>query len=181
MRHVYAFAALIAGLVGLALAAAPAGQAGSLTVSASAYEGQANWQKIARGAKFPVYRPRQTLGLEREGLMLTSYGCVTAAWGNARSSKGPHFGIDEPGNSSQCGQPGVATEVATVLINGIKAQVLVQCPAWPRCTRNDGQTNGIFLIFVPERAPAHYVIQLQSTHVGFSDFVKIAESFTKVP
>jgi hypothetical protein len=180
VRHVYAFAALIAVLAGLALAA-PAGHAESLTVSASAYVGQANWQKIAQGAKFPVYRPRQTLGLELEGPLLNSSGCLTAAWGDARSSKGPHFGIYEPGDSTQCGQPGVATEVATVPINGIEAHVLVECPAWPRCTRSNGQTNGAFVIFVPERGPAHYAIQLQSTHVGFSDFVKIARSFTKVP
>jgi hypothetical protein len=93
----------------------------------------------------------QTLGLKFAGLVRNMYsGCLTAGWGNPRS-KGPDFGLYEPGGSVQCGQPGVATQVATAVINRVKVEVLDQCPAWPKCTIKDGETSGNLLLFVPER------------------------------
>ena len=134
------------------------------------------WQAAARSARFPVYRPEETLGLKLSVLTL-SHGCLLGAWG---TSKGPHFALGEPGDSVQCGQPGVASSVATTIINGVRVPVLVQCRSFPRCTIRDGERNGELLLFVPERNPAHYAIQLQSMHVALSGFLKIARSFRRV-
>ena len=165
-------AALVAGVAASALLAAAA---------APAANDQATWQKIAKRAGFPVYRPRRTLGLEFDSVLLTRYyGCLEAGWGNVRSTKTPHFGFYEPGDSSRCGQPGVANQVATAVINGVKVPVLVQCRTWPKCTIRDGETNGEFLLFVPEQGAKHYAIQLDSTRVSLSDFLSVARSFTRV-
>jgi hypothetical protein len=141
----------------------------------------ARWRKAADRAGFAVYRPRQTLGLKLSDLVLTASGCLQASYGNHGSMKGPHFGLYEPANTSQCGQPGDAAEVAPAVINGVNVPVLVQCATLPKCTTKDGETNGVFLLFVPEHAGPHYAIQLQSSHVSLSDFLKVARSFTKVP
>jgi hypothetical protein len=165
-------AAVVTGVVAGALLAA---------VVAAAADNQAAWHKVAVQAKFPVYQPRQTLGLEFDGVLLTRYyGCLEARWGNLRSSKARQFGVYEPAGTSMCGQPGVATQVATAVISGVKVQVLVQCATWPRCTIKDGETRGEFLLFVPEHGAKHYTIQLDSVHVSLSDFLKVARSFTRV-
>jgi hypothetical protein len=149
--------------------------------AAAAGDPAATWGTIAQRAAFPVYRPLQTLGLRFDGVRLARYtGCLTAGWGNPQSQAGPHFGIDEPGDTSRCGQPGVASPVATVTINGVKVTVLVQCPAWPKCTVKDGETDGVLLLFVPERAGKHYAIQLDSRHISLAHFLEIAKSFTSV-
>jgi hypothetical protein len=145
-------------------------------------DNHAIWHKIAQRARFPVYRPTQTLGLKLAGLVLDRDGCLLAGWGKPPfSSNGPHFGVYEPAGTVMCGQAGVATQVATAVVNGVKAQVLVQCATWPKCTIKDGETKGEFLLFVPERGAKHYSIQLQSMHVSLSDFLKVANSFTRVP
>jgi len=139
------------------------------------------WHKIARRAKFPVYRPRQTLGLNLAGLVLDRDGCLLADWGKPTfSSQGPHFGVFELAGTIMCGQAGVATQVATAVVNRVRLQVLVQCPTWPKCTIKDGETKGEFLLFLPERGAKHYTIQLDSAHVSLSDFLKVARSFTRV-
>jgi hypothetical protein len=152
---------------------------GVARVGASVANNGANWQTIARRAGFPVYRPTQTLGLTRTGLTLSTSGCLIASYDDPRSRNGQQFGFDEPGASQSCGQPGIANQVAAASINGIKVEVLVQCRAFPKCTINDGVTNG-FLLFVPERRPKNYTIQLQSKHMSLAHFLKVAESFTKV-
>ena len=139
---------------------------------------QAMWHDAAGKARFPVYRPRQTLGVPFNGVQLS--GCLVATWGDSHSSKGPHFDLHEPGDSVRCGQPGEAVQVATTVINGASVQVLVQCPTVPRCTVQDGQSRGEFLLFVPEPGPNHYTIQLDSTHLPLDSFLKIAKSFTRV-
>jgi hypothetical protein len=151
-------------------------------VSAAAAGGlAATWRTIAQRADFPVYRPLQTLGLSFGGVQLARYtGCLTAGWGNRQSRTGPHFTIDEPGDSSRCGQPGIANQVATTTINGVKVEVLVQCAASPKCTLKDGETNGEFLLFVPEHVGKHYAIQLDSRHIALAHFLEIAKSFTRV-
>jgi hypothetical protein len=167
-----AWAVVLAGVLASALLAASA---------APAANSQQTWHKIAQRAGFPVYRPTKTLGLKLSGLVLDRDGCLLAGWGKPPfSSKGRHFGLYEPGGSSMCGQPGVATQVGKTIIGGIKVDVFVQCPAWPKCTIKDGETTGIFLVFVPERGGRHYAIQLQSRHVTLSDFLKVARSFTRV-
>jgi hypothetical protein len=157
-------------------------KASSLKSKPPAPTNVAAWQTIAEQAKFPVYRPTQTLGLKLAGLVLNRYGgCLLAGWGNPPlSSKGPHLGISEPGDTVICGQPGVATPVATAVINGAKLHVFVQCATWPKCTIKDGETTGRFLLFVPERGANHYAIQLDSAHVSLSDFLQVARSFTRV-
>lgn len=111
--------------------------------AAPAADNQAPRHKIAEQAKFPVYRPRQTLGLKLAGLVLDRDGCLLAGWGKPPfSSKGPHFGVYEPAGTIMCGQAGVATQVATAVVNGVKLHVLVQCATWPRCTIKDGETKG---------------------------------------
>jgi hypothetical protein len=153
----------------------------SLTVAVAALgaSGDAAWRAVARKAPFPVYRPQRTLGLVFNGVQLAPFThCLGASWGNPRSGKGPHFNLDEPANTSRCGQPGVATQVATTTINHVKVEVLVQCPSWPRCGVKNGSTNGFFLIFVPESR--HYAIQLTSRHISLSHFLEIAHSFTRV-
>ena len=163
---------VVAAMIAVIAAAASAAAAGDLA---------ATWRTIAQRAAFPVYRPLQTLGLRFDGVTLARYtGCLLASWGNPQSHAGPHFMIYEPGDTSRCGQPGVANEVATAKINGVKVEVLAQCAAWPKCTVKDGETNGILLLFVPERAGKHYAIQLQSAHVSLQHFLKIATSFTRV-
>jgi hypothetical protein len=141
----------------------------------------ATWGTIAQRAAFPVYRPLQTLGLGFDGVRLDRYtGCLTAGWGNPQSHAEPDFGIYEPGDTVRCGQPGVASPVATATINGVRVKVLVQCPAWPKCTVKDGETDGVLLLFVPERAGKHYAIQLDSRHISLAHFLEIAKSFTRV-
>ncbi len=88
--------------------------------------------------------------------------------------------ILEPCDSIRCGQPGEATQVATALVNGVKVPVQVQCATFPKCTIQDGETKGEFLLFVPERAAKHYAIQLDSARVSLSAFLKVARSFTRV-
>jgi hypothetical protein len=156
----------------VALAAMSAVAAGDLA---------ARWSAVAQRAAFPVYRPLQTLGLRFDGVELArDTGCLTASWGNPQSSTGPHFAIDEPANTSRCGQPGVAKQVATTTINGVKVGVLVQCSAWPKCTVKDGEMNGEFLLFVPEHVSKQYAIQLESRHISLAHFLEIAKSFTRV-
>jgi hypothetical protein len=141
----------------------------------------AQWRAAASHARFPVYRPQQTLGVVFDGVQLTKEtGCLVAGWGNPRSAKGPHFGLYEPGDTSRCGQPGVATTVATTVINDEKVEVLVQCATWPRCGIKNGSTNGTFLLFVPEHVSRHYTIQLDSRHLRLARFLEIAHSFTRV-
>ena len=156
----------------MALAAMSAAAAGDLA---------ARWRTVAQRAAFPVYRPLQTLGLRFDGVELARYtACLTASWGNPQSYTGPHFDLGEPGDTSRCGQPGVASQVATTTINGVKVGVLVQCPAWPKCTVKDGETDGFFLLFVPEHVSKHYAIQLESRHISLARFLEIAQSFTRV-
>src|SRR5579862_111155 len=139
------------------------------------------WRTVAQRAAFPVYRPLQTLGLQFDGVKLAPHtGCLTANWGNPKSNAGSHFNIGEPANTVRCGQPGVANQVATSTINGDKVGVLVQCPAWPKCTLRDGETDGFFLLFVPEHVSRHYAIQLESKHISLAHFLKIARSFVRV-
>lgn len=139
------------------------------------------WRTIAQRAAFAVYRPLQTLGLHFDGVKLVPHtGCLTAGWGNPRSSSGSHFSIGEPADTPRCGQPGVAKQVATTTINGDRVGVLVQCPAWPKCTVKDGETDGFFLLFVPEHVSEHYAIQVESKHISLAHFLEIAKSFTRV-
>jgi hypothetical protein len=157
--------------------------AATLTTTAGAVgaSGKAAWRAVARHAHFAVYRPRRTLGLVFDGVHLTpTTGCLVANWGNPRSAKGPHLGLSEPGDTSRCGQPGVATKVATTVINHVKVPVLVQCPTWPRCGIKNGSTNGAFLLFVPEHVAKRYTIQLGSSHVGLARFLEVAHSFARV-
>jgi hypothetical protein len=156
----------------VALAAVSAAAAGDLA---------ARWSTVAQRASFPVYRPLQTLGLRFDGVELARYtGCLTASWGSRQTHTGPHFDLGEPGDTSRCGQPGVASQVATTTINGVKVRVLVQCRAWPKCTVKDGETDGFFLLFVPEHVSKHYAIQLDSRHISLAHFLEIAKSFTRV-
>jgi hypothetical protein len=149
------------------------------TFGASVASSATNWQTIARRAGFPVYRPTRTLGLTLTDLTLSTSGCLIASYETPRSANSPQFGFDEPGASESCGQPGIANQVAAASINGIKVEVLVQCRAVPNCTVKDGVKNG-FLLFVPERKPKHYSIQLQSKHMSLAHFLKVAKSFAKV-
>jgi hypothetical protein len=168
---------------GFVISAGGVERVGSVTSGASVAASVANdatkWQAIARRAGFPVYRPTQTLGLKLAGLTLSTSGCLIAGYDNPRSRNGPQFGFDEPGDSESCGQPGIANQVAAASINGIKVEVLVQCGTVPKCTVKDGVRNG-FLLFVPERTPKHYFIQLQSKHMSLTRFLKVAKSFTNV-
>jgi hypothetical protein len=139
------------------------------------------WRTTAQRAAFPVYRPLQTLGLRFDGVKLVPQtGCLTASWGNPKSNAGSHFNIGEPANTVRCGQPGVANQVATTTINGDRVGVLVQCPAWPKCTVRDGERNGFFLLFVPEHVSRHYAIQLESKNISLAHFTEIAKSFVRV-
>jgi hypothetical protein len=168
---------------GFVITAGGVARVGSVTsapsVAASVANDAAKWQAIAARAGFPVYRPTQTLGLTLSGLTLSTSGCLIAGYESPRSRNGPQFGFDEPGDSESCGQPGIANQVAAASINGIKVEVLVQCGTVPKCTVKDGVRNG-FLLFVPERTPKHYFIQLQSKHMSLARFLQVAKSFTKV-
>ncbi len=155
-------------------------------VAARGAENQpAAWRKIAQRAPFPVYRPRQTLGLKASGPVLAKYsGCLQAGYGNPRSRQHPDFGFYEPGGSARCGQPGLAVQVATAMINGVEVHVTVPLGGpcqFKRCTIKDGATtkNG-FLLFVPEPAGKHYSIQLQSIQISLSHLLKVARSFVRV-
>jgi hypothetical protein len=154
-----------------ALALVPAADAGAPALT---------WQQAAARLHAPVYRPSVTLGIKPQTLVINQGGCLIGAWGSAKTQKGPHFSIDEPGDTSQCGQPGEADEVSTVAIHGTRVHVLVQCGHIPHCTVHDGETDGVFIIFVPESGARHYVIQLNSSHVMLRDLVRVARSFVRV-
>jgi hypothetical protein len=138
------------------------------------------WQQAAARVHTPVYRPRVTLGIKPQMLAVNQGGCVIGAWGNSRPRKSPNFSIDEPANTSQCGQPGEAQQVSSTTINSKKVPILVQCPHLPHCTAHDGQTDGVFIMFVPERGPSHFSIQLESSHVALHGLLRIARSFVRV-
>ncbi len=138
------------------------------------------WQQAAARLHAPVYRPRVTLGITPQPLVINQGGCLIGGWGSAKTQKGPHFSIDEPGVTPQCGQPGEADQVSTAVIHGKTVTVLVQCRHLPHCTVHDGETDGVFIMFVPESGARHYVIQLQSAHVSLRNLVRVARSFVRV-
>ena len=148
--------------------------------AASASAPALTWQQAAARVHAPVYRPSVTVGLKQQPLVINQGGCLIGAWGAARTSKGPHFSIDEPGVTPQCGQPGEADQVATTVVHGKKVTVLVQCRHIPHCTVHDGETDGVFIIFVPEKGAKQYVIQLGSSHLSLRNLEKVARSFVRV-
>ena len=162
-------AAAVAAVAALALV--PAANAGAPALT---------WQQAAGRLHAPVYRPRVTLGIKPQALVINQGGCLIAAWGSAKTQKGPHFSADEPGVTPQCGQPGEADEVSTAVIHGKKVSVLVQCRHLPHCTVHDGETDGFFIIFVPESGAKDYVIQLGSSHVSLRNLIRVAKSFVRV-
>jgi hypothetical protein len=155
----------------LALAVVPAADAGAPALT---------WQQAAARLHAPVYRPRVTLGIKPQTLVINHGGCLIGGWGSTKTGKGPHFSIDEPGVTPQCGQPGEADQVSTAVIHGKKVPVLVQCGHIPHCTVHDGETDGVFIMFVPESGAKDYVIQLGSSHVTLRNLVRIARSFVRV-
>ncbi len=154
-----------------ALTLVPAAEAGAPSLT---------WQQAAARLHAPVYRPRVTLGIKPQSLVINRGGCLIAAWGSAKTQKGPHFSADEPGVTPQCGQPGEADQVATAVIHSKKVPILVQCGHIPHCTVHDGETDGVFIMFVPESGAKHYVIQLGSSHVTLRNLVRVARSFVRV-
>jgi hypothetical protein len=163
--------AVICAAVLAALAVVPAAVAGAPALS---------WQQAAARLHAPVYRPSATVGLKQQPLVINQGGCLIGAWGSAKTLKGPHFSIDEPGVTPQCGQPGEADEVGTTVIHGKKVTVLVQCRHLPHCTVHDGETDGFFIIFVPEKGAKQYVIQLGSSHLSLRNLERVARSFVRV-
>jgi hypothetical protein len=161
------------------LVALPAGGAAGATPRAPG-AGDVTWQQAAARLHAPVYRPRVTLGIRPQTLAINSGGCLIGGWGSTKTQKGPHFSVDEPGVTPQCGQPGEAVQVSSATIHAKKVAVTVQCPHLPHCTVHDGETDGVFIMFVPERGAPHYVIQLDSSHVSLHGFVRIAQSFVRV-
>jgi hypothetical protein len=155
----------------LALCAVPGADAGAPPLT---------WQQAAARLHAPVYRPRVTLGIKPQTLVINQGGCLIGAWGSTKTQKGPHLGIDEPGVTPQCGQPGEADRVSTAVIHGKRVPVLVQCVHIPHCTIHDGETDGVFIIFVPESGAKDYVIQLGSSHVTLRNLVRVARSFVRV-
>jgi hypothetical protein len=138
------------------------------------------WPQAAARLHAPVYRPHVTAGLRQQPLVINQGGCLIGAWGSAKTLKGPHFSIDEPGVTPQCGQPGEADQVATTVIHGKKVTVLVQCRHIPHCTIHDGETDGVFIMFVPEKGAKQYVIQLGSSHLPLQKLETVARSFVRV-
>ncbi len=151
-----------------------------LVPGAGAHTSALTWQQAAGRLGAPVYRPRVTLGIKPQPLVINTGGCLIGAWGSVKTQKGPHFSIDEPGVTPQCGQPGEADQVSTAVIHGKKVSVLVQCRHLPHCTVHDGETDGVFIMFVPESGAKHYVIQLGSSHVSLRDLIRVARSFVRV-
>lgn len=144
---------------------------------------QARWHAVAVRARFPTYRPKQTLSLKLSLLKLSpctaSTSFLTANYGNPTSSRGPHVHVYE--SSPQiCGNPGEASPVTTAIVNGEKVEVFVYCnlPA-QKCTINDGFHNGFLLLF-RERGVKQTTIGLDSSHVSLSDFLRVARSFVRV-
>jgi len=137
------------------------------------------WPQAAARVHTPVYRPRVTLGIKPQMLLVNSGGCVEGAWGTGKRASA-QFSVDEPAGTPQCGQPGLVNQVSSTTINGKKVPVEVQCPRLPHCTAHDGQTDGVFIIFVPERGAKHYAIQLESSHVALHGLLRIAHSFVRV-
>jgi hypothetical protein len=164
-------AATLAALVLVAVALVPA---------AGAHAPALTWQQAAGRIDAPVYRPRVTLGIKPQTLVVNSGGCLIGAWGSNRTQKGPHFSVDEPGVTSQCGQPGETDQVSKTTINGKKVPIEVQCRHLPHCTIHDGETDGVFIMFVPESGAKHYVIQLGSSHLALSKLIRVARSFVRV-
>jgi hypothetical protein len=155
-------------------------------VAAPAADTQARWHTVAARSKFPIYRPKQTLGLKLSILKL--YPCLVTPRGTRYlaadygkpGGKGPHFGAWEM-YPYLCGNPGEANPVTSAVIKGVKVKVLVFCRSpGPTCTIKDGFKNG-FLLYLRERGAKRTRIQLIASHVSLSDFLKIARSFTKVP
>jgi hypothetical protein len=155
-------------------------------VVAPAADNQARWHTAAAQSKFPIYRPKQTLGLKLSSLKL--YPCLVtprgtrylAAGYGKPGGKGPQFGAWEM-YPYLCGNAGEANPVTSAVINGAKVQVLVNCRSpGPKCSTKDGFKNG-FLLYLRERGAKRTLIQLMASHVSLRDFLKIARSFTKVP
>jgi hypothetical protein len=153
---------------------------------ATAAEDQATWDQAAAELPFPVYEPKRTLGLEPVALRIDPCSAVplprrvvSAAYRNPRSPKGPHFSIREayPG---PCGNGDEAEPVRSVVVNGVKAQVLVVCASL-QCdvTARDGFKNGFQLSFREPGAKRTFV-DLYARRISLGDFLAIAKGLTRV-
>jgi hypothetical protein len=169
--HIRVLCAAICAAALAALSAVPAADAGAPSLT---------WQQAAARLHAPVYRPRVTVGIKPQTLAINQGGCLIGGWGSTKTQKGPHFSIDEPGITPRCGQPGEAVRVATTIIHAKKVTVLVQCRHLPHCTAHDGETDGVFIMFVPEKGARQYVIQLESSHLSLRNLEKVARSFVRV-
>jgi hypothetical protein len=170
-RHLSALGAALGAAVLAALVLVAVAHASAPSLS---------WQQAAGQIGTPVYRPRVTLGIKPQTLVINQGGCLIGAWGATKTQKGPHFSVDEPGVTPQCGQPGETDQVSKTTINGKKVPIEVQCRHLPHCTVHDGETDGVFIMFVPERGAKHYVIQLGSSHVSLHNLIRVARSFVRV-
>jgi hypothetical protein len=144
------------------------------------------WDQAAAQVKFPVYQPMKTLGLKPSSLAVSPCtapplprSLVTAAYGNAKSRKGPSFGLIEayPG---ACGNDGEAKSVRTVRVNGVRSSLLVNCVTL-KCdvTIDDLYKNG-FQLYVREPGAKRTRIELFGRHISLANVLKIARSLTKV-
>jgi hypothetical protein len=145
------------------------------------------WDQAAADARFPVFQPTQTLGLAVTSV--TTYPCsvpplprkvVSAVYGTPkRSSKRPFFSLTEV-YPNLCGNDGEAKPVARRVINGVTADVLVNC-ANVRCrvTAKDGFKNG-FQLYLRRLGAKRTRIEVAATHVSLRNLLRIARSLTRV-
>lgn len=139
-----------------------------------------SWQQAAQRSRFPVYRPRRSSALKPSVVRVSSSGCVNAVWGSVTTGTSPYLILYQPGESVQCGQAGEANQVATAVIHGTKVNVLVQCNRIPHCSVRDGETQGIFILSVPEPGSPHYSVEFQSHHMLLRDLLTVARSLVRV-
>ena len=163
--------AVLAAASGLMLVAPSAGSSTPPTLS---------WQQAAQRSRFPVYRPRRSSALKPSVVRVSSSGCVNAVWGSVTTGTSPYLILYQPGESVQCGQAGEANQVATAVIHGTKVNVLVQCNRIPHCSVRDGETQGIFILSVPEPGSPHYSVEFQSHHMLLRDLLTVARSLVRV-
>jgi hypothetical protein len=179
MRARVSVAAVVLGVVGLLWAA---------TAAVAQDEQKATFAEAAALVDYPVLAPHRVLGL-RPRVVTVSNLCVTsggkrmviAGYGR-RSGRGPQFRILEA-KPFVCGDAGESRPFRTVRIRGHRVAVRASCESpEPECALHTGRKHTFVALLRLRTGAKHRLtaIGLQSSHVSFNAFVRMARSLRPV-
>jgi hypothetical protein len=179
MRSRVSVAAAVVGLVGL-LGIVPAAMAQD--------EQKATFAEAAALVDYPVLAPHRVLGLSPR-VVTVANECVQppgkrmliAGYGR-KSGHGPQFRVLEA-KPFVCGDAGESRPFRSVRIRGHKVHVRVECESpEPECKLHKGRKHSFVALLRVRSGPAHRLtaIGLQSSHVSFNAFARMARSLRVV-